>query len=442
MLGPERAFKWLAPVWQSLGIRRGKVDGVDAAIATAHELSGRHGLYSGTKLAADLFEQYRLLDEEQLIAFFRRLVDEFGPDEATLSRYAQQYLEQPCELSANALHQASHPLRQEIIRRLNMVPGGTAMIVTMRERILDMMEEHPELAPLEADVRHLLSSWFNRGFLELRQIAWNSPASILQNIMRYESVHAITGWDDLQRRVSGNRLCFGFFHPALGDELLIFIEVLLTDHLSANIDILLSTDGSDSPAIKPSTAVFYSINNCQPGLRGIAFGNLLIKQLVVDLQRAYPSLRNFATLSPIPGFCRWLQNLPGDQIDFTDSMLDFLDAPSLAKLDSNHNLRRGLEQLCAVYLTGLQRTKGSSHLPDPVARFHVGNGAQIERINWQADGSQKGFRESFGLMVNYRYVAGQIETNQHRFGRTGEVPCSAQVSNLAEAGLNNHIVDD
>lgn len=442
MRGHERALEWLSPVWRSLGIGSEKLDPVDAAIATAHELAGRHGLDSGTKLAGYLFEQYRQLEEDQLIAFFRRLVGEFGPDRTMLSQYAQQYLDEPDELSANALHHASQPLRQEIIRRLNMVSGGTAMIVTMRERLLNLLDLYPELAPLEADVRHLLSSWFNRGFLDLRQIGWNSSASILQKIMRYESVHAINGWDDLKRRVSGNRLCFGFFHPVLGDDPLIFIEVLLTDQISTNIDILLSSEDDRTDFPDPRTAVFYSINNCQPGLRGIAFGNLLIKQLVGDLQEIYPSLRNFATLSPIPGFCRWLQTTQDGRAGLNDTILDFIGTPSLARLEGDQDLQQTLEQLCAVYLTGVQRRKRSGRLQDPVARFHISNGAQIERINWQADSSQKGFSESFGLMVNYLYVAGEIEANQYRFTRTGEAPCSAQVSHLAEAGLKRIIVDN
>ncbi|MEJ8573964.1 malonyl-CoA decarboxylase [Microbaculum marinum] len=394
-------------------------------------LSGR-GEATGIALARDLFDNYATLDSAGRTAFFRALASEFGPDPEALAAAAEAYLKEPGEATALRLHQASEPRRQELIRRLNRAPGGTAALVAMREDLLDRLPDHPDFRPVDADFSHLLSSWFNRGFLVLRRIDWSMPASTLEKIIRYEAVHEINGWDDLRRRIDPpDRRLFAFFHPALVDEPLIFVEVALTAAIPEAIGPILAEDHHPIDPAQATTAVFYSISNCQKGLRGISFGNFLIKQVVEELARAFPSLKTFVTLSPAPTFRKWVERQVADEAAGTlragdrEVLATLEDAAWAGDPATAERARPVLLRLAAQYYLQARTDRGTP--PDPVARFHLGNGARLEQLDFLGDPSPKGLGESYGLMVNYLYDPKTIERNHEAFANKGEVVASTAV---------------
>jgi malonyl-CoA decarboxylase len=396
-------------------------------------LSGA-GEASGTAIASEVLDRYHHLDEPGRIAFFRTLARNYGPNQEKLQQAIEAWRANPSGDGASDLHFASEPRRQELFRRLNRAPGGTRELVALRSDLLDVKDGHADLAALDRDVVHLLSSWFNRGFLVLRKIDWSTPAIVLEKIIRYEAVHEIRDWDDLRRRIDPvDRRCYGFFHPALIDEPLIFVEVALTEQIPAAIAPLLAEDRRIVPIERARTAVFYSISNCQRGLGGITFGNFLIKQVVEELRRELPKLENFVTLSPVPGFMQWLKNAEDLLLTEEDRTLfetleqpDWVHNPELAA-----QLRSALEPLAAYYFLKARSVKG--RLIDPVARFHLGNGARLERIDWLGDVSPKGLRESAGIMVNYLYRLEDIEKNHEAYANQGEVAASGSVKRLLRA---------
>jgi malonyl-CoA decarboxylase len=378
-------------------------------------LSGR-GEASGTAMAREVLDRYHDLDEAGRLAFFETLTRHYGPDREKLAHAIETWRTQPNDDDASDLHFASEPRRQELIRRLNRAPGGTGDLVAMRADLLSAMKGHKDLAALDRDVVHLLASWFNRGFLVLRRIDWSSPANILERIIRYEAVHEIRDWDDLRRRIDpADRRCYAFFHPALVDEPLIFVEVALTEQIPGAIAPLLAEDRQPVAVERARTAVFYSISNTQRGLGGISFGSFLIKQVVEELQRELPKLDNFVTLSPVPGFMQWLKQAPDVPISDEDrALLGHLDTPDwTANAELAQQLRSVVEPLAAYYFLKARTPKG--RLIDAVARFHLGNGARLERIDWLGDLSPKGLRESAGIMVNYLYRLDDIEKNHEAY---------------------------
>lgn len=397
-------------------------------------LSGR-GEASGMALAQAVLQAWEGLDANGRLSFFRMLQDRFGPDAERLDKALAQYRDDPRPASIAALHLASEPRRQELFRRLNLAPGGTHVLVRMREALFEALAKEPDLAVVDSDFRHLFGSWFNRGFLVLRRIDWRTPANVLEKIIRYEAVHEIQGWDDLRRRLEpADRRCFAFFHPQLVDEPLIFVEVALTKEIPRAIGDVLSEDRGVLPAQKATTAVFYSISNCQEGLRGISFGNFLIKQVAEDLKRELPGLDTFVTLSPLPGFVRWLDGAvaePGE-LGLTNEEASELARPfgETISLDDAARVRRDklLGQMAAHYL--LRARTGSGRVIDPVARFHLGNGARLERINVGGNLSARGLRESHGVMVNYRYDLADIEENHEAFASRNTVVASSAARKL------------
>jgi malonyl-CoA decarboxylase len=409
----------------------------DITALSAALMSGR-GEASGVAIARRILDAYRKLDPDGRRAFFRYLVEEIRPDERVVEQAAEAYVAAPGESTLKSLQQAVESPRQEFFRRLNLAPGATAEIVAMRRDLLRLPKSEPSLAALDADLMHLLHSWFNRGFLVLKRIDWQTPAAILEKLIQYEAVHEIKGFDDLRRRLDpDDRRCFGFFHPSLVDEPLIFVEVALTRDIPGNIHSVLSEarkNGTPTPA--PTTAVFYSISNCQEGLKGISFGNFLIKQVVEDLAREQPQLKTFVTLSPVPTFARWLDRVMADDQEALVSeadreVLQTLRNPAWIEEDEEEGdaLRTALLALAANYFLF---AKGADGRPvDPVARFHLGNGARLERINWLGDVSEKGLREAHGLMVNYRYDLKEIERNHEAYANEGEVAASRAVRQLA-----------
>ena len=426
----------------------------------ASALLSERGEASGAAIARELHLAVRDLGPEDRLAFYRFLTGSFLPVEARLRAAAEAYLADPTPERATEVSKAAEPTRQELLRRMNMSPGGTASLVAMRRDLLGRLGGHPSLKPLDYDLRHLLGSWFNRGFLELRRIDWQTPAAVLEKIITYEAVHEIQGWEDLRRRLAPDRRCFGFFHPALPGEPLIFVEVALTQGLAASVQPLLAHEGDEAAARAreraADTAIFYSISNCQDGLRGISFGNFLIKQVVEELKAELPGLIRFSTLSPVPGFRRWLERRLAAEdaanLLLEDEMADvravaaepvqegepaallgallaserWWENPQLADA-----LQPPLSRLCAIYLTIPVESKDArGRAPaDPVARFHLGNGARLERVNWLGNIAPRGIGESYGIMVNYLYDPDEIEANHEAFVR-GTVVRSAAVDAL------------
>jgi malonyl-CoA decarboxylase len=405
---------------------------VDRAKQLAATLLSQRGEASGAQVARELHHVLRALDADDRHSFQRYLAREFQPDEAALRAAAERYLAATTAEAAAALARASDPPRQELLRRMNMPPGGTSALIAMRSEITAHLHDEPELKLLDADLRHLLASWFNRGFLELRRIDWQSPAAVLEKLIAYEAVHEIQGWDDLRRRLAPDRRCFAFFHPALPGEPLIFVEVALVQGLATAMPPLLARETDEeaarAQAARADTAIFYSISNCQHGLRGISFGNFLIKQVVEELQAEFPQLKRFSTLSPVPGFRRWLMQRLADGSDPDTALVPGLERDGWwHDLAQSEKLRAPLLRLCARYLT-----RRPSIRIDPVARFHLGNGARLERVNWLGNDAPRGIQESFGIMVNYLYDHDSIENNHEAFVRDGTIVRSPEVDALLE----------
>jgi malonyl-CoA decarboxylase len=407
----------------------------DINVLAAALLSGR-GEASGVAIASAILARYRALEPSERRQFLAFLADSMQPDGEAVARAAQAYLASPDPAAVAQLQQAVESPRHEFFRRLNRAPGATAEIVAMRRDLLAAGD--PALAGVDRDLMHLLASWFNRGFLVLRPIDWHTPAVILEKIIAYEAVHEIQGWDDLRRRLDpADRRCFAFFHPSLIDEPLIFVEVALTRDMPDSIQALLrEAPKNREPTDDPTTAVFYSISNCQEGLRGISFGSFLIKQVVEDLIKERASLKTFVTLSPVPGFADWLaQELAGDSSPLMTpaeaDRLRVLEDPAWVDTAAAAPLKPLLMRLAAHYFLNIKTAEGQP--TDPVARFHLGNGARLERINWHGDISAKGLREAHGLMCNYRYELKDIEKNHEAYVNEGAVAASRHVHALLKS---------
>jgi malonyl-CoA decarboxylase len=377
--------------------------------ALADDLVGTMGEISGLAIAEDILSRFEIMGDAQKLEFFQYLATAMNIDPANVRRTLEAYEKTPSKASYRAFASAAEPARQEMVRRLNRVPGATAALVRMRADLLRIGRGMPDLEALDLDFRHLFASWFNRGFLVLRPINWESPAHILEKIIAYEAVHTIDSWDDLRRRLEPtDRRCFAFFHPSMPDEPLIFVEVALNKGIPGSVQTLLAQDRKARPEAEADTAVFYSISNCQPGLANISFGNSLIKQVVSDLAAELTGLTTFVTLSPIPGLTKWLahENHAWD-----------CDQPGQMKA------------LAADYLLNAKAQDG---LPvDPVARFHLGNGAIIHAVHADADISENGRSQSGGAMVNYLYDLRDVSQNHEAFVSNKNVAATPYVHALA-----------
>lgn len=385
-------------------------------------LSSR-GEASGMALADEILDRWEALESEGAQAFLDMLHEKFGPDTVRLDQAIENYRTDKSSAAVIALHQAAEPRRQELLRRLNHAPNGTAKLVRMRQQLLASKDQSEGYHALDADFTHLFGSWFNRGFLTLRPIDWTTPAYILEKIIKYEAVHEIAGWEELRRRLApADRRCFAFFHPRLADEPLVFVEVALTRSVPSAIGDVLVEGREQINADEATTAVFYSISNCQDGLRGISFGNFLIKQVVEDLRRDLPGLKNFVTLSPVPGFARWLAKARPETL----TALDDPKWPDNEKTAAE--VERVLLPLAARYFLTERTPEGRP--VDPVARFHLGNGARLERLNFLGDRSAKAMQQAHGLMVNYLYKLDDIVANHEALAQRGEVIASPAVKSL------------
>jgi malonyl-CoA decarboxylase len=417
---------------------------LDALMRTCRHLLSAQGEANSAGLASKAIEHYGRLPDAAHLSFFQELASGFNPDPTAVLSAAERYAESPTAEHLVNLFTVTEPPRQELLRRLNRAPGGTSAIVQMRRALLRALVHHPQLAAVEADLLHLLSSWFNPGFLEMQQVDWASPARLLEKIIQHEAVHAIDGWDDLRRRLQPDRRCFAFFHPQLPEEPLIFVEVALLDEVPPAVGPLIEKKSEPVSSKKFKVAAFYSRSNCQPGLRGVSLGNFLIKRVAERLKVEYPSIKTFCTLSPIPRFVHWLDT---DQ----EAIAVRLKAPArerweaarkelklgqgrmLDRLEQQwHPWRIPEEQQKALLALASIYLREFSPLPegDAVAKFHLNNGARLQRINWAADLSRNGLKQSCGLMVNYLYDLDRVEEYHRRF-LDGTVVHSQAVARLA-----------
>lgn len=399
------------------------------------QLLSSKGNASGLALSHEILESYQRLDEPQRDLFFEALSADFSADNDSVRAAAASFLEDGSSINLQALSSAVEPPRHQLISRLNQAPNATLQLIQMRADLLDRVKLNPSLKEIDADFSALFSSWFNGGFLELHSLDWSSPADRLENIMKYEAVHGMAGWDDLRDRIAPpDRLIYAFFHPRLGNEPLIFIEVALMAAMPSDIGSILTPKGEPIDPDTAKTAVFYSISNCQKGLRGIPLGSFLIKQVVEELKGKHPKLKEFVTLSPVPGFARWLsssQNEDSDELPFlSDEVKEEVARLQSLSWTNDSEQSEGLSETVSALAAGyLLREKDSRGRPtNSVAKFHLGNGAGLERINWPADLSSNGVASALGLMVNYKYNLDQIEQYHEDFVQTGEVHVSSSIA--------------
>ena len=394
------------------------------------------GEVSGLKLARTILARYSAMEEDEKRAFFQFLTEELDVDIEAVEESARLYGAERTPQHLEHLVASAEPVRQELLRRINQVPGATAQLVAMRLDLLGFLDDNPAFGRTDLDFIHLFTSWFNRGFLVLRRIDWDTPANILEKIIEYEAVHAIDDWDDLRRRIEPeDRHCFAFFHPVMPDEPLIFVEVALAKGVPGSVQQVLAEEREILSENQADTAVFYSISNCQRGLRGISFGNSLIKQVVEDLSRDLPQLKTFVTLSPIPGLNRWLQGLESEQPD--SAVAEILSAVDHAERSDDvvslDHFGPELRFLATQYLVEQKRPNG---MPlDPVARFHLGNGALIHDVHALADISPNGLQQSSGVMVNYLYDLSRVEQNHEEFATNQTVAQSRTIQSVLRAGF-------
>lgn len=413
---------------------------------------GRGGEVSTRQRAGRLAETYLHLDDAGRHAFLRLIAHEFGPDPRQVSEAHEAYqaaVGTAEQWDAEArLRAAMRSRRLRILTQFNAIPQGVKFLVDLRADLLRFVAQDPSLKPLDRELEARLSAWFDVGFLELQRITWLSPAALLEKLVQYEAVHEIRSWDDLKNRLDSDRRCYAFFHPRMPLEPLIFVQVALLEELADNVQRLLDIEAPLADTRRATTAIFYSISATQPGLRGVSFGNFLLKRVIDDLKRDFPRLRTFATLSPIPGLARWAQRhpeemaeafLPADRTRLAGLGIASTDDAALtAVLEGKPDwqaddklrttLREPLLRLAARYL--LEARRGDKPV-DAVARFHLGNGARVERLNWLADCSAKGLQQSWGIMVNYLYDPDSIESNLEQFASEGLIAASSTVRKQA-----------
>jgi malonyl-CoA decarboxylase len=421
----EQSRRFLQRVWES--VRQpptaAAARAADNLVALCDSLLSERGEVSGARIAAEAMAAYEQLTDAARDVFFAKLVDQYGADPDKVSRAIDRYQADSAPTRLHDLHVAAESRRQELFRRLNTAPGGTRTLVQMRADLLRTLATHPDRAIVDADLVHLFRSWFNRGFLVLQRIDWRTSALILERLIQYEAVHQIQGWDDLRRRLEKDRRCYAFFHPALPDEPLIFIEAALTQGIVGKVQPLLDPRAPIADPADARCAIFYSITNCQLGLRGVSFGNFLIKQVVEDLSGEFQRIRKFATLSPVPGFRAWLSaTFKSDEL----ASLHIQDGATLATMPPA--LKDEVLRLCAYYLLRAKR----GHAPlDPVARFHLANGARLARLNWLGDSSSAGIAASLGVTANYVYRIADVEANHEAYAKNCRVVTSFALERMA-----------
>ncbi|MDC0514062.1 malonyl-CoA decarboxylase [Pelagibacteraceae bacterium] len=393
-----------------------KSDDLDSIINLCDELLSNKGIVFGITVARDITNLYQELTYENKLVFFRKINEKYKPSYEEVDDAVKLYAQSRNEKSLSKLFVAAEGKRRELFRRMNIAPNGTAIIVKMREDLLSLIEKNKELVYLDSDLIHLFKAWFNPGFLNLEKITWETKALILEKIIKYERVHLMKDMNDLKRRLGEDRRFFSFFHPALEDEPVIFVQVALTKGLGKSIQEIMKP--SSDVEKKYDTATFYSISNCQEGLARVTLGNFLIKRVIFEIQEELPHIKKFGTLSPIPGFVEWFNYCDKKKIEVilgkSNNDVSFLKSTDFkigdGRIISN---KENIIKLVAYYLINEKDLNG---LPvGDVTRFHLRNGASINDIIINADISEAGFKRSFGVMVNYLYELNDIEKNHEDF---------------------------
>ena len=465
----ERTLSNLATAWRDVAQSAARTVGLSgpAAVGTDAEslkammaecLEARGGEVSARLRAAELGKAYLERDAEGRRLFLDTLAEEFGVDEAALEAVIERYHEAgspEARRGAEArLRQTVIPPRVKLLTQFNALPEGVKFLVDLRADLLALEEKTPELRALDNDLKELLTSWFDTGFLDLRPITWESPAALLEKLIAYEAVHEIRSWDDLRNRVGSDRRLYALFHPRMPEEPLTFVEVALVKGIAADVQALLDERAPQSDPGAADTAIFYSISDTQKGLRGVSFGDYLIKRVVQHLSQELPRIKTFATLSPVPGFLAWVEDCPAEAVEQALSEVEQGGIRALGGTDSPHlalkailaradwhndpvickAIKEPLFRLCARYF--LERRDDGRPI-DPVARFHLKNGARLEQINWLADTASQGLRQSAGIMVNYRYILEDIEKNHEAYMKDGRIAMGAEVKALAKPFLDS-----
>lgn len=389
-----------------------------------HMMMESDGEYMSLLLAERILNAYESLDTAERVSFLVMLLDDYDIDVDEIQGAVEDYRENPDAATLTRITSASEPRRQELLRRINLAPGGTRRLVKMREHLLEAIRKNPGLERIDTDFHHLFNSWFNRGFLIMEPLDWTTPAHILEKIIAYEAVHEIASWRELRSRLEpADRYCYGFFHPSMGDEPLVFVEVALTEQVPRGIGEILCQERDSEEPHNQSCAIFYSISNCHRGLAGISFGNFLIKQVATDMKMRFPQLKTFATISPVPGLRKWLVPAASENDEMSQLLASF--GP-----DASEDACARMEKISARYFLHEKNSRGEPL--DPVARFHLKNGAKLERINVLGNPSQAGMERSLGTMVNYVYDLAKVEDNHEKYMHNNTVICSAQVKKLAK----------
>lgn len=413
---------------------REAVEGVDNDTRSFEELCdallSERGEVSGNRIANLILTRFNDAESEDQLAFFRMLVERFDIDTEEVRSASESLSADNTASNLAHLLNCAEPKRQELFRRLNRIPGATGMLVNMRKCLLVHMREHSELARIDIDFQRLFRAWFNRGFLALREIDWQTPANILEKLIEYEAVHAMSSWDSLRRRLApADRKCFAFFHPSMLDEPLIFVEVALTKAAPQSIKEILTENRNAIHAESANTAVFYSISNCQAGLAGVSFGNFLIKQVAQELSLQLPELTTFRTLSPVPGFMRWVDAASDTDDDVLRGRLSIVKRIAVGEIEQpNDDEQKVLSQMAARYL--VEERRSDNQPLDPVARFHLGNGARLDHILPVADLYKKGLGQSAGVMVSYLYDLDEVIANHEGYATDRIVFTSDEVQLL------------
>jgi len=410
-------------------IKNIKKNDLESIISLCDDLISHKGAAFGITVARDITELYQSLSQENKLSFFKKINDKYKPSFTKVNEAIENYTKSQNEKTLSDLFKVSEGKRRELFRRMNMAPNGTAIIVALREDLIKILKDNKELSELDNDLRHLFRAWFNPGFLKLAKITWDTKAAVLEKIIKYERVHQIKDMNELKRRLGEDRRFFSYFHPALEDEPIIFVQVALTKGLGKSIQELMKpTDNEEKPY---DTATFYSISNCQEGLSRVTLGNFLIKRVVFEIQEELPHIKNFGTLSPIPGFADWFTYLEETKIknilgDLNDQDVIFLKSQDL-KLGDSRIVRNkeAIIKLVAHYIVNEKNEKG---LPEnDVSRFHLGNGAIVDDIVVNANISETGLKRSYGVMVNYLYELKNIEKNHEEYMNNNKVIVSDKI---------------
>ena len=430
MFNLKQIISSIADAGQKLfSIKNIKKNDLESIISLCDDLISHKGAAFGITVARDITELYQSLSPENKLLFFKQINEKYKPSFKKVNEAIENYTKSQNERTLSDLFKVSEGNRRELFRRMNMAPNGTAIIVALREDLLKILKSNKELSELDNDLRHLFRAWFNPGFLKLTKITWDTKAAVLEKIIKYERVHQIKDMNELKRRLGEDRRFFSYFHPALEDEPIIFVQVALTKGLGKSIQELMKPSSNDQKDY--DTATFYSISNCQEGLSRVTLGNFLIKRVVYEIQEELPHIKNFGTLSPIPGFADWFSYLDESKIknilgDLTNQNVSFLKSKDM-KIGDNRIVenKEAIIKLVAHYIINEKNKKG---LPiNDVSRFHLGNGAIVEDIVVNANVSETGFKRSYGVMVNYLYELKNIEKNHEDYMNNNKVIVSDKI---------------